>query len=101
LEFGLSRTNLAFENKDVAFSDIRGRQSDFSLDKHGFMYIDHESDFRNLPDRDTIISRYIPETENLIKNVLGDLNEIICFDWRVSKRNGHAMHSLPYHLQLH
>lgn len=79
----VARSNLAFETKTVQIHDVRGQQSGFNLDHHGFTFVKHKSSFCELDDRETIVKHYIPEAESLLRTVVGSVNSMVCFDWKV------------------
>ncbi|KAK3994435.1 hypothetical protein QBC44DRAFT_391705 [Cladorrhinum sp. PSN332] len=52
-------------------SDITGEEDSYTLDKHGFEYVKHESEDKEFTDEQAIRSHYYPECEKLIKDVTG------------------------------
>lgn len=69
-------TNAEFEPYDVTIDDIRGKESEFNLDKHGFQCTQNKvppellEAIRN-QDNDTITEKYYPLLEEFIKKVTG------------------------------
>jgi len=81
----LRNTNLAYKpGKLETIYDIRGRESDFALDEHGFAVCNHQSALQSFKDSALIEGTYLPEIEELLKQQVEDVNEIFFFDWRVS-----------------
>lgn len=82
------QTNLKFELAPTAeiIQDVRGRESLFTLDSHGFQYTKHHSNVSESEFRDgtAVEDRYLPECELVLKQQLDGVDEILLFDWRVS-----------------
>lgn len=79
--------NLVFEEGDeTTVHDVRDRLEDFTLDKNGFTYVQKESALPSsmFNDRSAIEKTYLPECEALIKEHVGDVDQVYVFDWRVS-----------------
>ena len=57
-----------YEPLDVVVQDIRGREDQFTLDKHGFQIYRHESKEKDFTDDVQIKSAYYAETEQLLKD---------------------------------
>jgi hypothetical protein len=86
------RSNCVFETRyDIDVQNVRGHESLFTLSEHGFCFAKHSS--KCLPttvaDRFDLTGNmppvaYIEETANFVKEKLNAEN-VICFDWRVSK----------------
>jgi len=62
--------------------DIRGHESEFSLDKQGFQFHRHTSAMTDFSDQDKIKAEYYPEVENLLKSVTG-AHRVVVFDHQV------------------
>ena len=78
-------TNLVFEEKSINITDVRGRESMFDLDSHGFMY----RRLLEVPDCNSsaaIEGIYIPKVKRMLQSEVGEAEEIIVFDWRVGSR---------------
>jgi hypothetical protein len=83
---GLSTTNLSFESdEDTTIIDVRGRQNEFSLDVHGFQYIEHNWKFNNFDDANLIQEKYLDEVIELLMETIQGIERIEFFDWRVRK----------------
>jgi hypothetical protein len=79
------RTNVAFENRDVLFRDIRGNEAAFDLDTHGFI-------MRNVGEVKGLDGElgtaymeqvYLPAVEELLKREVEGADRVRIFDWRV------------------
>lgn len=79
----IPRSNLVFDTKHVVINNIRGEGRDFTLDDHGFQYLQHETKVTALKDKQCIVSQYIPEMEEMIRRVVPDADRVFCFNWRV------------------
>jgi hypothetical protein len=79
------RTNVVFEEKDVLFRDIRGKESAFSLDRQGFMVRRHSKILGlETPTVSFIENVYLPSVEELLKTEIEGADRVFIFDWRVS-----------------
>ena len=79
------RTNVDFEVKDVPFRDIRGKETSFELDTHGFM-MRHTEEVKGLdedPTAEFMEKVYLPSVENLVKKEVKGADRVKIFDWRV------------------
>lgn len=85
LKPGIPSTNLVFENDEYQeIVDVRGQQERFNLDKNGFEYITHESKVKAFDNQDEIESVYLPETEEIIRKHVKNVDRLLVFDYRVS-----------------
>ena len=83
------KTNLVFEHKDVVIKNIRGREDNFQLDKHGFI-VRKFSKGAELPagqklDVQTVESFYFPAIEELLRKEVDGVDRIFLLDWRASE----------------
>lgn len=76
-------TNIVYEDRETLFHDIRGQESHFSLDEHGFTIRKHELQFNGWQDRERVEKEYLPEVEALIREHVDGADKIYFFDWRV------------------
>jgi hypothetical protein len=51
--------------------DVTGDEAEYSLDTHGFQYIQHTSAETDFTDEEAIVSTYYKECKQLVKNVTG------------------------------
>lgn len=80
-----SETNVEFESPEPeTISDIRGREDQFSLDRQGFEFITHKTQFEDWRNRRSVEEQYLPEVVNLIEKHVEGADEVQIFDWRVS-----------------
>ena len=66
--------------------DVRGRESDFSIDVQGFEYYKHASKVKpeQFKDEDYVNEHYLPECEELLKERFEGVDRIHFLYWRVS-----------------
>ena len=79
------RTNVDFEVKDVTFRDIRGKETSFGLDTHGFMMHNTEEtvDLDEDPTAEFMEKVYLPIVEKLVRKEVKGADRVKIFDWRV------------------
>ena len=77
-------TNLVFEDVEQDFRDVRGREHQFSLDQHGFMYLRRQIDFEAFNNQEAVTSNYLPQLERLLQDHVDGVDKVFFFDWRVS-----------------
>jgi hypothetical protein len=77
-------TNLIYEDRTINVVDIRGEESTYSLDDHGFTYRHHESTFDDFEKRDAVETEYLPEMERVLKSEVDGVDKVYFFDWRVN-----------------
>lgn len=68
------RKNLQISKHDnIPVEDVRGHEEDLSLDKNGFTVIKLETSLskEDFDHRETIISQYLPEVADRLKQCLG------------------------------
>jgi hypothetical protein len=79
--------NLEFDIKDTTFHDVRGEESDFTLDDHGFAFLKYQHDFKNFDNREAVESEYLPQIEKMVKEKIPGADRVALFDWRVGLQN--------------
>lgn len=79
------KTNLEFGPAPVAgtIRDIRGRESDFTVDSHGFQVCRQKTAVEGWTNKDVIETQYYAEREQLLKAELDGVDEVFFYDWRV------------------
>ncbi|GAB1313742.1 hypothetical protein MFIFM68171_03952 [Madurella fahalii] len=80
---------------NVIVTDISGNENDYTLDSHGFQIVQHESREKAFLDDDKIKHEYIPETEQLLKDVTG-ATRVLIFDHTIRRQN----HSDPSNAEI-
>lgn len=60
-----------FDVRPVSITDIRGTASEFTLDKQGFQYVKSPTKEHSFDDPDRIRRVVYPETEELLKKMIG------------------------------
>lgn len=77
-------SNLVFETRTgVPVQDVRGSEHDFTLQEHGFTFIDHDSTVKGDVGSTEFLYAYLEETVDLIRN-LYNTDKVTCYDLRVS-----------------
>jgi hypothetical protein len=80
-----------FGNFDVkaVVHDIRGKESDYTLDKDAFMVVSNlpESAEKTFTDDDSIKANYYPEVEKLLLDNVPGSNKVFIFDHTVRRSN--------------
>src|SRR4051812_9700442 len=80
----VQRTNLVFEHGEPeTIHDIRGDETNFTLDFNGFEYCNNSTSMKNSDSIQKIEEIYLPEVESLIRDRINDVEEVYFFDWRV------------------
>lgn len=81
---GVKRTNLEFKRSPVQqIQDIRGNESSYSLDTHGFQWVTSSVNVQDLRNEKGILGAYIPAMECLLLDRVEGADRVIIFDWRV------------------
>jgi len=80
------------ETQTVTVHDVRGKEDQYTLDKHGFQFFTRESSEKDFLDDERIKDAYYKETEQLLKDVTG-ASQIYIFDHTIRRaqkdvRNG-------------
>ncbi|KAJ5442008.1 hypothetical protein N7445_005015 [Penicillium cf. griseofulvum] len=70
------RSNLVFETQNVPVQDVRGSQSTYSLDIHGFEFANHQTTTQDLRDASQVTEKYVPEMQKLLGSLLGGGKDI-------------------------
>jgi len=68
-----------YEEHTVTIANGRPHIREFSLDREGFIFIEHETQMKNFYDEEEIKRVYYPEIEQLIKDVTG-ASRVLVFD---------------------
>lgn len=63
--------------------DVRGRESDFSLDEHGFKYVHAPTSFSDWSSQPAIGKVHLPELEALLRKEVNGADEILFYDARL------------------
>jgi hypothetical protein len=83
---GLKQTNVSYTMRTANFTDIRGYESLFSVDKHGFAIGDLKTNlqYENFDDPTKITTTYYEEVCDFLKQNLG-ASDVLPFDYQVIK----------------
>ena len=82
-------TNLEWTNGDIeTIHDVRGIESQFTLDKNGFGFCSTSTNVRNFSSTAQIEKTYLPEVENILRREVEGVDQIHLFDWRIRKNVG-------------
>ncbi|KAE8136797.1 hypothetical protein BDV38DRAFT_283735 [Aspergillus pseudotamarii] len=78
-----SKANLSWERpaKEKVIN-IRGNESNFGLDKHGFCFRTAPTTFKDWDVARQVETYHIPEVKRLIKEMVEGVDEVEVFDWR-------------------
>lgn len=82
----LQATNIEFENgaQEELVKDVRGLETRYSLDEHGFSYHNLEHVFQAFHDREKVEQEYIPGVvEPFLKQHVQGADRVVVFDWHV------------------
>ncbi|KAJ2993197.1 hypothetical protein NUW58_g1919 [Xylaria curta] len=83
LAFPLTRiqpkSNPVYEAREIQISEGRGKEADFSLDVHGFEFL-QMAPGDTLRDGDAIKNEYLSLMESLLRDHLG-VERVVCFDY--------------------
>jgi hypothetical protein len=82
---GTPRQNFHNEAHRVTIEDLRGREREFSLDRHGFAAVTHRSREADFMDEAAIRDVYYPESEALLAELLG-ADRVLTFDHTIRRR---------------
>lgn len=93
---GLPQRNFGNFDVQVPITDIRGRESEYTLDKDAFMVVSNvpESAERDFVDDESIKRNYYPEVEKLLLDHVPGSNKIFIFDHTIRRSNPNA-HRAP------
>jgi hypothetical protein len=81
-------TNLVFKDGPLEhIYDARGKKNDFDLDTHGFAFREHRLSSVDFAVGQEIEDRYLSEVESLLREDLDEVDQVYCFDWRVSMKS--------------
>lgn len=93
---GKPQRNFGDFDVDVPIVDIRGRESEYTLDKDAFKVVSGVPDSaeRDFVDDDSIKANYYPEVEKLLLENVPGSNKIFIFDHTIRRSNPNA-HRAP------
>jgi len=77
--------NYTLEQREVELENVRGRETEYTLDKNGFQFYKHASEHTSFTDDDKIREEYYPESVELIKKLTG-ASQVVLFDHTVRRR---------------
>ncbi|TRX98935.1 hypothetical protein FHL15_000277 [Xylaria flabelliformis] len=85
---GERHTNIVVQtHPDIEIEDVRGRESEFTLDANGFRYF-HTSDlgqFLDFDSKEAIEKDFLPAIEKLVKQEVNNVGRTFIFDWRLRR----------------
>ena len=77
------RANIHFAcGRPEKITDARPTMDSYSIDTNGFAFRNYPTQMQRFDDENDIDNHYLPELEWLLRDELGDLDEICFFDWR-------------------
>ncbi len=68
---GKPSTNIGLDVQPAVVHDVRGSESEFSLDKNGFQFVHWPSVEKDFTNDDVIKEKYYPEVERILTEVTG------------------------------
>lgn len=82
------QTNVSYTRKTVAITDIKGHETLFSLDKHGFELgaLNTSLCYDDFASTETIVSRFYDEVRCLLQQSTGAV-EVLPFDFQVRRKD--------------
>lgn len=89
---GVPKNNIEKYSADVPIEDVRGRESEYSLDRDAFQIIQDvpESKEADFVDDESIKANYYPEVEKLLLDHIPGSNRIFLFDHTVRRADPNA-----------
>lgn len=79
-----NRTNVRLApGQPETIRDVRGREADFTLDRHGFKYVHAPTKFKEWSSQPKIAEAYLPELEALLRKEVEGCDEIMFYDARI------------------
>ncbi|TGJ79219.1 hypothetical protein E0Z10_g9546 [Xylaria hypoxylon] len=89
---GEAQRNVERFSQDVSVEDIRGRESEFSLDRDAFQVIQDvsESKEKEFVDDESIKANYYPEVEKLLLDNIPGSNRVFLFDHTIRRADANA-----------
>ena len=88
---GEPKDNYSRETKQVLVHDIRGDESNYTLDKDAFAVLqDAESQEKDFTDDNSIQQNYYPEVERLLLEQIPGANKVVIFDHTIRRSNPNA-----------
>ena len=82
---GTPMQNFSDDAHGVTIQDLRGREAEFTLDRHGFAAARHRSGETTFEEEDRIRGVYYPESEALLAKLLG-ADRVLTFDHTIRRR---------------
>lgn len=80
----LPDTNVVLKRvSDIPVHDVRGRESELSLDKQGFEFIKHDQVFTAFDDDDRVQKEFLPQVEETMRKHIPNAHRIFIYDSRV------------------
>ena len=95
---GVPQWNGIDDEREVTIEDVRGRESEFSLDRNGFSLVNAPTAVANFYDSEEIKRVYYPEVEQLLRDAVG-ASRVYIFDHNV--RNASVPGLAPPSRQVH
>ncbi|KAF2682293.1 hypothetical protein K458DRAFT_444352 [Lentithecium fluviatile CBS 122367] len=85
LDDGTTTYDRPFEVHAATVRDVRGKESEYTLDGNGFQFYKHTSEEKEFVDDEKIREVYYPETEALLKEATG-ASRIFIFDHTIRRQ---------------
>lgn len=89
----IARYRNAFDRRSTTVRDVRSHRHDFTLDVHGFQFVDDESQVRGWSDVDRVKATVYRETETLLLKICG-ASRVRCYSHLVRRNPLSAIEKL-------
>lgn len=93
------KTNILLEpGPEETLTDVRGREHEFTLDDHGFTYVNAPTNFKDWSSQPQIAKEYLPEMEQLLQREVDGCDEVVFYDARIRQEgeSGARVKGLSY-----
>jgi hypothetical protein len=68
---------------EETINDVRGRESEFTLERNGFQYLHAPTRIEDFASKDALETDYLKECERLLRREVPGVDEVVFFDARV------------------
>lgn len=80
----ISRQNFdILSEEEQIIRNARGKESSFTLDDNGFMFLQHDFGPIDLEQQDQVEQLYKPKLEKLLRDTVPGVDDVCFFQWRV------------------
>jgi hypothetical protein len=83
---GSKKTNITYKDgSPQLFRDVRGKESSYNLDEHGFQFGRHVTNFSDWHSEKAVEEHYFPEVEEVLRKEIPGITKVHIFDWRLRR----------------